>query len=235
VVEQRLGPQHERHGEGGREWGAVDERDPLLGPELIGRDAPGGQGAVGGHGCAVGMHEPVTDERLEQVRERDDLAGGAADSARHDRVPRVVQPVDDELAEVRADAGVPAEEPGQPQQHRAADDRLGQRRARAGGASGQDRPLERGLIRRRDGDGPRGHETKPGDDPVGTRAGGQVGEKGVAAVMNRVEQPVRHRHRHAIERDPAVQGQVELIVALKHHRRFWEHLTQVNLTSWLGV
>ena len=127
------------------------------------------------------------------MRERDDLAGGAADPGGHDRVPAVVQPVGDEPAQVRADAGVAAEEAGQAQQHRAADDGLGQRRAGAGGAAGQDRPLKRGLIVGRHR--AVGQVAEPGGDAVGARAGLQVGQQRVAAALNRAEQRGRRGRR----------------------------------------
>jgi hypothetical protein len=124
MVEQRAGAQQKGHGERGGQRGPVDQRDPLLGAELIGLGASLGERVPGGHDSCVRVDEPVAHQRREQMGQRNDLAGGAADPAGHDRVEPVVQPVGDEPAEGGADAGVAAQEPGQPQQHRTAHDRL---------------------------------------------------------------------------------------------------------------
>ena len=62
------------------------------------------------------------------------------------------------------------------------------------------------------------HADQPGRGPH-ARAVGQVLDEGIAAVLNRVEQLAGHGNGLAIERDPAILGQVQLIVARKQKAR----------------
>ncbi len=218
VVEQRLGAQEERHGQCRRHRGAVDQRDALLGPQLVWGD---GERVRGRDDAAVDVHEPVADERAEQVGERDDLAGGTAHSARHDRIPAGVQAVGDEAAERGGHPGVAAQEPGQAEQHRAAHDCLGQGRPEPGGPAGQDRTLEGRVVDA--GELAVGQEAEPGGHAVGARPRLEVGRQRGSAALHRLEQPGRQRDRVRTQRDPAVEGQVELIVTLEQDGRHPRH------------
>ena len=153
VLEQRLRTQRQRNPQRGSKRRAVDQRDPLLGAQLVRSDVARGERVRGCDDVPVEQHGSRSGERLEQVSERDRLARGAADGGGNDRQPAVVEAVGDEPAQAGAHAGAPAQKARQPQQHRPADDRGRQRRPDPGGPAEQDRALKRGLVvglRRRD-------------------------------------------------------------------------------------
>jgi hypothetical protein len=81
--EPLTGPQPgERHGGGHRRAG--QQRDTLLGPQLVGQGTPGGQRRPGVVRLAVRpQHLADPDQGLEGVRQRDHLAGAADRPARH--------------------------------------------------------------------------------------------------------------------------------------------------------
>jgi hypothetical protein len=75
------------------------------------RGAPGGQRGPGVPRLAVRpQHLAGPDQGLEGVRQRDHLAGAANRPARHRRGEAIVEPVAQEPAQLRADAGVAAQQ-----------------------------------------------------------------------------------------------------------------------------
>jgi hypothetical protein len=217
MLEQRLRPQRQRDCQRRRQRSAVDQRDPLLGTELIRCDPPRGKRAGGGCRPALAAHLAFAHERLEQMRELDCLAGGATRAGRDDRQPAVVEPVGDEPAQLRADAGAAAEKADKPQQHRPADDRLRQWRADRGGSGHQDGALKDGLVLGLHR--PTGEVAETGVDAVGGTAALQVDEHRGTPAVHLGEQLALDLDPLALERDPAVGVEVELVVSGENQGR----------------
>jgi hypothetical protein len=160
---QDQGGGHRRPGEQG---------DPLLGPEPVGERPALGQGSPGVPDRPVRLKDqPGPDQGLEGVGQGDHLAGAADPAPRHGRDEAVVDPVDQEPAQLRPDPGVAADQVPEPgHQQRPGLGRLQPRRPPDGPAQQQ---VALVLLpgRRRQVD--RGQPARARADPVDARPGGQ--------------------------------------------------------------
>ena len=107
-------------------------------------------------------------------------------------------------------AGVPGEEAGEPEQHRAADDGLVVRRPDAGGAPDDDRPLQRSLVSA--GDRPIGEQPEPGGDAVHLLTRREPSLHRSASLVDVLQEGRIDRHVLVLDRHPPVQVEVELVV-----------------------
>ena len=80
------------------------------------------------------------------MRQRGDLPRRSVRPARHDGAPALVEPVGEEPAKLGRRTRETAQEADEPEQHRAADDISGERRAETGRPRRQQRALEGRLI-----------------------------------------------------------------------------------------
>ena len=114
---------------------------PSLAWSRWGQRAPLGQGGARvPHGAARPDDQAGADQGLEGVGERDHLAGAADPAPRHGRDEAVVDPVDQEPAQLRPDPGVAADEVAEPGH---------QQRPRLGGLQPRrpaDRPAEQQVA-----------------------------------------------------------------------------------------
>ena len=148
---------------------AVEDREPLLGPEderlqpgLSERDARR-------HDLPAHLHLPAPDERQRQVRERREVTGGAdGPLGRHDGVDAEAQEVEQALCHDRPGAREAERQRVRAEQEHRAHDLARQRLAHAGGVADEQvllEPLDIGPVDRSVGERP-----EPGRQPVDDRA-----------------------------------------------------------------
>ena len=197
---QRLGSRQpgvpgEQHRAGGRHRDALEERDALLRPERVRRDARSCQGLRGRHQGATPVERVAgPGEEPAEVREGDDLAGGAVSRRGEGRVQVGGQHGDEVLRERRGGPRLRVEQGAQPgREHRT-------RRApvepggAADGAGQHQVALVVGLVGRADGEV--GLQPHPGRHAVDRAGVGQRRQGERAGVLEplqqrRVEREVR--------------------------------------------
>jgi hypothetical protein len=112
---QALGRPQPGQGQGGGHRRPGQQGDPLLGPEPVGERPALGQGGPGVPDRPVRRQDqPGPDQGLEGVGQGDHLAGAADPGPRHRRDEAVVDPVDQEPAQLRPDPGVAADQVPEP-------------------------------------------------------------------------------------------------------------------------
>ena len=217
LLEQRPGSVHELDGECRRERSAVHEREPLLEPRLVRLETPRRERVTCEHPLAVLEDEALADQGLEEMRERDHLARGPVRAARHIRLPPVVQQLRKQPTEVAAHARVPAQEPRQPEQHRATDHLVRQGLSHADRAPEQDRALQRRAIGGRDL--PLRHVPEACRDAVCRRTGLEGPQHRGPSLVDLPEQRRRELDGLAVADDSPVQAQVERVVRVDPYHR----------------
>ena len=140
------------------------------------------------------------------MRERTDLAGRAVRPGRHDGCPPLVDTSSDEAAELGRHTRVAGEEAVEAERHRAADDICRERRSEPGGARGDERALERCLIRL--ADGRRGEIAEACRDAVRAAATGEMAlERGPRRCDTLVG--ALSRNQRLAGDDPPIAGEID--------------------------
>ncbi len=145
LLEQPLALVAEADSQRRRERRAVQERDTLLDTQVVRLDARASKRLPRRQTLAVELDKPLSDKRLEEVRQGSDLTGRSVRPGRDNRAPTLVQAIGEETGKGQ-ETHRETQEANEPQQHRSANDIRRKRRSEAGRPRRQQRALERHLV-----------------------------------------------------------------------------------------